>query len=150
MDVLLKTNMEKLGRIGDIISVRDGFARNYLLPTGRAALVNKANLDSIEHDRAAALVEEESRVKGYKDLGDLLKQTSVTVEGKANEEGHLFGSVSAAQIGSALRAKGIQIDDKMIRLDAPLKEIGVFDVVIHLHSDVETTTKVWVVQSKPE
>ena len=59
MDVLLKKSMEKLGRIGDIVSVRDGFARNYLLPTGRAALVNKANLDSIEHDRAAALVEDQ-------------------------------------------------------------------------------------------
>jgi large subunit ribosomal protein L9 len=150
MDILLKKSIEKLGRLGDVVAVRPGYARNFLLPTGRAVLVNKANLDSIERDRAAAIAEEESRVQSYKGLADTLKQTSVTVEGKANEEGHLFGSVSAAQIAAALREKGIQIDDKMIRLDAPLKEIGVFDVTVHLHAEVEATTKVWVVQSKPE
>ena len=150
MDVLLKTSMEKLGRIGDVVSVRSGYARNFLLPTGRAVVVNKANLDAIERDRATALAEEESRVQGYKDFAETLAQTSITVEGKANEEGHLFGSVTAAQIGAALREKDLPVEDKMIRLVTPLKEIGVFDVIIHLHADVEATTKVWVVQAKPE
>lgn len=150
MDVLLKTSIEKLGRIGDVVAVRSGYARNFLLPTGRAVLVNKANLDSIERDRASALAEEEIRIESYRELAATVKQTSITIEGKANEEGHLFGSVTAAQIATALREKGIQIDEKMIRLHTPLKEIGVFDVAVHLHADVETTTKVWVVQSKPE
>jgi large subunit ribosomal protein L9 len=150
MDVLLKTSIEKLGRIGDVVSVRSGYARNFLLPTGRAVVVNKANLDAIERDRATALAEEESRVQGYKDFAETLAQTSITVEGKANEEGHLFGSVTAAQIGAALREKDLPVEDKMIRLVTPLKEIGVFDVIIHLHADVEATTKVWVVQAKPE
>jgi large subunit ribosomal protein L9 len=150
MDVLLKTSMEKLGRIGDVVSVRSGYARNFLLPTGRAVVVNKANLDAIERDRATALAEEESRVQGYKDFAETLAQTSITVEGKANEEGHLFGSVTAAQIGAALREKDLPVEDKMIRLVTPLKEIGVFDVIVHLHADVEATTKVWVVQAKPE
>jgi large subunit ribosomal protein L9 len=150
MDVLLKTSIEKLGRIGDVVSVRSGYARNFLLPTGRAVVVNKANLDAIERDRATALAEEESRVQGYKDFAETLAQTSITVEGKANEEGHLFGSVTAAQIGAALREKDLPVEDKMIRLVTPLKEIGVFDVIIHLHTDVEATTKVWVVQAKPE
>jgi large subunit ribosomal protein L9 len=150
MDVLLKTSIEKLGRIGDVVSVRSGYARNFLLPTGRAVVVNKANLDAIERDRATALAEEESRVQGYKDFAETLAQTSITVEGKANEEGHLFGSVTAAQIGAALREKDLPVEDKMIRLVTPLKEIGVFDVIVHLHTDVEATTKVWVVQAKPE
>jgi large subunit ribosomal protein L9 len=150
MDVLLKTSMEKLGRIGDVVSVRSGYARNFLLPTGRAVVVNQANLDAIERDRATALAEEESRVQGYKDFAETLAQTSITVEGKANEEGHLFGSVTAAQIGAALREKDLPVEDKMIRLVTPLKEIGVFDVIVHLHADVEATTKVWVVQAKPE
>ncbi len=150
MDVLLKTSIEKLGRLGDIVDVRSGYARNFLLPTGRAVLVNKINLESIERDRASAFAAEETRIQSYRELADTVKRTSITVEGKANEEGHLFGSVTAAQISAALIAKGVQIDEKMIRLDAPLKEIGVFDVVVHLHVDVETTTKVWVVQSKPE
>jgi large subunit ribosomal protein L9 len=150
MDVLLKASIAKLGRIGDVVSVRSGYARNFLLPTGRAVVVNKANLDAIERDRATALAEEESRVQGYKDFAETLAQTSITVEGKANEEGHLFGSVTAAQIGTALREKDLPVEDKMIRLDTPLKEIGVFDVIVHLHADVEATTKVWVVQAKPE
>jgi large subunit ribosomal protein L9 len=150
MDVLLKTTIDKLGRIGDVVAVRAGYARNFLLPTGRAVVVNKANLEGIERDRAAAVVEEQTRVDGYKALSETLAQTSVTVEGKANEEGHLFGSVTAAQIGTALREKDLPIEDKMIRLDTPLKEIGVFDVTVHLHTDVEATTKVWVVQAKPE
>ena len=150
MDVLLKTSIEKLGRIGDVVAVRSGYARNFLLPTGRAVVVNKANLESIERDRSAAFAEEQTRIQSYKELADTVKHTSVTIEAKANEEGHLFGSVTAAQISAALSEKGVQIDEKMIRLDTPLKEIGVFDVAVHLHTDVETTTKVWVVQSKPE
>ena len=149
MDVLLKISIDKLGRIGDVISVKPGYARNYLLPTGRAVLVNKANLDAIERDRASALAEEAGRLKDYKTLADVLRDTSVTVEGKANEDGHLFGSVTAVQIGDALREKGLRIEDRMIRLDTPLKEIGVFDVKVHLHSEVEVPVKVWVVHAKP-
>ena len=74
----------------------------------------------------------------------------MTVEGRANEEGHLFGSVNAAQIAEALMAKGVPVEERQIRLEHPLKEIGVFDVPVHLHADVEAITKVWVVQAKPE
>lgn len=150
MDVLLKTTVEKLGRIGDVVAVRDGFARNYLLPTGRAVPVNKANLEAIESDRRSALAEEVTRVDDLKAMSEKVTETSITIECKANEEGHLFGSVSAVQVANALREKGLPIDDKMVRLDSPLKEIGVFDVTVHLHADVEAVTKVWVVQPKSE
>ena len=83
-------------------------------------------------------------------MGSKLADLSVTIEGKANEEGHLFGSVNASQIAAALREKDIAVDDKMVRLENPLKEIGVYDVTIHLHADVEAPIKVWVVQQKPE
>lgn len=150
MDVLLKTRIEKLGSVGDVVAVSAGYARNFLLPTGRAVLVNQANLDAIERDRATAVLEEQSRIVGLKTMANTVGEASVTIEGKANEEGHLFGSVSAAQIAAALREKGLPVEDKMVRLDAPLKEIGVFDVAVHLHADVTATTKVWVVQAKPE
>ncbi|MEE2888389.1 MAG: 50S ribosomal protein L9 [Planctomycetota bacterium] len=150
MDVLLKTTIEKLGRIGDVVAVRDGFARNYLLPTGQAVPVNKANLEAIERDRESALADEATRVGDLKEMSEMVAATSITIECKANEEGHLFGSVSAVQVANALREKGLRIEDKMIRLDTPIKEIGVFDVTVHLHADVEAVTKVWVVQSKPE
>ena len=150
MQLLLKKNLEFLGRIGDVVTVKPGYARNYLLPMGLAVPVNKVNLARIEKDRIKALSEERERTESMRKYAETVEATSVTIEGRANEEGHLFGSVSAAQIADALRAKGVPVDAKAIRLETPLKEIGVYDVVIHLHADVDATVKVWVVQSKPE
>ena len=150
MELLLKQNVEHLGRTGDVVDVKPGYARNYLLPRGLAVLVTKSNIADVERARSQALAEEEARLAGLKDLGAKLADQSVTIEGKANEEGHLFGSVNAAQIAAALREKDVPVDDKMVRLENPLKEIGVYDVAIHLHADVEATIKVWVVQQKPE
>jgi large subunit ribosomal protein L9 len=149
MQVLLKHNVTNLGRVGDVVKVKPGFARNYLLPSGRAVAVNAGNLAQIERLRARAREEEIERVKRMKDLASSMGEVSVTIEGRANEEGHLFGSVNAAQIAAALRAKGYPVEDTQVRLDAPLKEIGVFDVRLHLHQEVDATVKVWVVQSKP-
>lgn len=150
MELLLKKSLASLGTIGDVIDVKPGYARNYLLPLGYAVPVSKANKEEIEQAREQALKEEAARVDSLKDMASQLAEASVTIEGRANEEGHLFGSVSAAQIAEALREKGFNVDNKSVRLDAPLKEIGVFDVPVHLHADVETTAKVWVVQTKPE
>ena len=150
MELLLKQNVEHLGRVGDVVEVKDGYARNYLLPRGLAVMVTKSNVAEIEKARAQALVEEQNRLQSLKDLAQKLAEVSVTIEGKANAEGHLFGSVTGANIGAALRDKGIAVDDKQVRLEQPLKEIGVFDVPIHLHATVEATIKVWVVQQKPQ
>ncbi len=150
MELLLMQSIEKLGLIGEVVTVRGGYARNFLLPLGLAVPVTKANVEQIEKARAEALAGERNRVDSLKEFAASLAEASVTIEGRANEEGHLFGSVSAAQIAEALKEKGFTVDPKDIRLDAPLKEIGVFDVKIHLHSDVEALTKVWVVQAKPE
>jgi len=150
MELLLKQNVEHLGRTGDVVDVKPGYARNYLLPRGMAVLVTKSNIAEVERARAQAIAEEEARVAGLKDMGNKLADVSVTIEGKANEEGNLFGSVNASQIAAALREKDIAVDDKMVRLENPLKEIGVYDVTIHLHADVEAPIKVWVVQQKPE
>ena len=150
MELLLKQNVEHLGRTGDVVDVKPGYARNYLLPRGLAVLVTKGNMAEVERARSQALAEEEARLAGLKDLGAKLADVSVTIEGKANEEGHLFGSVNATQIAAALRDKDVPVDEKMVRLESPLKEIGVYDVSVHLHADVEAAIKVWVVQQKPE
>jgi large subunit ribosomal protein L9 len=150
MELLLRQNVEYLGRVGDVVKVRPGYARNFLLPRGFAVPVTKANIAEIERARALALQEEQARVSSLKELGQKLAETSVTIEGRANEEGHLFGSVTGAQIALALRHKGFPVEERQVRLDQPLKEIGVFDVPLHLHQGVEATVKVWVVQQKPE
>jgi large subunit ribosomal protein L9 len=149
MELLLKQSVEHLGRTGDVVKVKSGYARNYLLPRGIAVMVTKSNVAEIEKARAQALAEEQARLVGLKEVAQKLAEASVTIEGKANAEGHLFGSVTAAHIAAALRDKGIVVDDKAVRLEQPLKEIGVYDVVVHLHTTVEATVKVWVVQQKP-
>jgi len=150
MELLLKQNVEHLGRLGEVVKVKSGYARNFLLPRGIAVMVTKANLVEIERARAQAQVEEEARIATLKEFAAKVTETSVTIEGRANEEGHLFGSVSGAQIAAALREKGVPVEDKQVRLEQPLKEIGVFDVVVHLHATVTATVKVWVVQQKPQ
>ena len=149
MQILLKTNVEHLGRLGDVVVVRPGYARNYLLPLGLAVPVTKANLALIEKDRSRAHAEEQARIESMREFATRLQQASVTIEGRANEDGHLFGSVTAASIADALNERGLTVDAKAIRLEHPIKEIGVYDVVVHLHADVNTTVKVWVVQAKP-
>ncbi|MEQ1632951.1 MAG: 50S ribosomal protein L9 [Planctomycetota bacterium] len=150
MELLLKQTIEHLGRVGDVVKVKNGYGRNYLLPLGLAVTVTKANVADIERARAQALAEEEARIGTLKELAQKLAETSITIEGRANAEGHLFGSVSTAQIAAALRDKGLAIDERQIRLTTPLKEIGVVDVPVHLHAGVEATVKVWVVQQKPQ
>jgi len=149
MELLLKQNVEHVGKIGDVVKVKRGYARNYLLPRGLAVMVTKNSMAEIEHARTLALAEEQARVTGMREFAAKIGEASVTIEQRANAEGHLFGSVSGAQIAAALRDKGINIDDKQVRLEQPLKEIGVFDVVVHLHATVDATVKVWVVQQKP-
>jgi len=150
MELLLKQNVDHLGRLGDVVKVKSGYARNYLLPRGLAVAVTKTNVAEIERARAMALAEEQKRVAGMKELAGKLTGVAVTIEGRANAEGHLFGSVTSAQVAAALREKGVAVDDKQVRLENPLKEIGVYDVVVHLHQGVEATVKVWVVQQKPQ
>lgn len=150
MELLLKQTIEHLGRTGDLVDVKAGYARNYLLPRGMAVMVTKSNMAEVERARAVALAEEDARLAGLKDMASKLGDVSVTIEGKANEEGHLFGSVSVAQIAASLREKGVPVEDKQVRLENPIKEIGVYDVIVHLHADVESKIKVWVVQQKPE
>lgn len=150
MELLLKQNIEHLGRIGDVVKVKSGYARNYLLPRGLAVMVTKSNVAEIERARALALAEETKRVATLRDLATKLAEASVTIEGRANAEGHLFGSVTNSNVAAALREKGLAVEDKQVRLENPLKEIGVYDVLVHLHADVEAKVKVWVVQQKPQ
>lgn len=150
MELLLKQNIEHLGRTGDLVEVKPGYARNFLLPRGMAVMVTKSNMAEVERARVAALAEEDARLASLKDMASKLGDVSVTIEGKANDEGHLFGSVQVSQIAASLREKGVPVEDKQVRLITPIKEIGVYDVIVHLHADVESKIKVWVVQQKPE
>jgi len=148
MKLVLSRNVENLGKVGDVVMVKAGYARNYLIPQQLAFPVNKENLRRIEAEKERIRQEEMRQFHQVKELAEVLATTSVTIEAKA-EEGHLFGSVSASMIVDALREqKRIEINPKAVRLENPLKDIGVYDVTIHLHPELEVATKVWIVEAR--
>ncbi|MEP9410622.1 MAG: 50S ribosomal protein L9 [Candidatus Brocadia sp.] len=146
MELLLRKNVDKLGRIGDVVKVKEGYARNYLLPKGLATTVSPANLKQIEKEKIRMelqLKEERERLQG---ILEKISAASCTISAKANEEGRLFGSVSAAQIADALAKEGYPVEKDMIKLDSPIKVCGVFDVTIALNLELQTKCKVSVVR----
>jgi large subunit ribosomal protein L9 len=148
MKVLLARNVDTLGVVGDVVEVKRGYARNYLLPLGIAHEVTADNLSRIEFERKRLEAEEGNRLSGLKTLAEKIATSNVTIEAKASAEGHLFGSVTAAMIAAELSKLGHHLTAAAVRLENPIKQIGVFNVPVHLHTDVEAEARVWVVQSK--
>jgi large subunit ribosomal protein L9 len=145
MQVLLRRDVEKLGKIGDVVEVKEGYARNYLLPRGFAMPVTAANLARIEKEKK---VEAQRREEVRQQLGDLAKKleaASFTVTSKANEDGALFGSVNAEAIAAAMVQEGYAVDAKMIDLPQPIKQLGVYDLKVRLSPELEVVCKLWVV-----
>ncbi|MCE2793487.1 MAG: 50S ribosomal protein L9 [Blastopirellula sp.] len=145
VQLLLIQSVDSLGNQGDVVNVRPGFARNYLLPQGLATVASDHHKRMVEKHRAKLLEIEQARLKTLRDLANLISQQSVTIEANANEEGHLYGSVSAPDIVSALKALNIAVTNDQIRLEGVLKELGLYTVRVHLHNDIESELKVWVV-----
>lgn len=137
MEVLLIRNVDKVGKRGDKVSVKPGFARNFLLPSGAAVLPTLANVRRIEKSRKTWLAEEKKLVDAAQKLAELLKPVSLLLMERSSDEGRLYGSVNDKVVAAALVEKGFQLDSKVVRLDAPIREIGNYEVRIHLHSDVE-------------
>jgi large subunit ribosomal protein L9 len=137
MDILLIKDVDKVGKRGEQVSVKPGFARNFLLPSGAAVLPTTANLRRIERSRKVWLAEERKIVEAASKLAELLKPVSLAMLEKSSDEGRLYGSVNDKAIAAALAEKGFKLDPKVVRLDAPIREIGNYEVRIHLHSDVE-------------
>jgi len=145
MQVLLRKNVEKLGQIGDIVNVKVGYARNYLLTRGFAMEVTDANLKVAESEKKKHQEMLKKRDEELAQMAERLNGASVTISSAANAEGHLFGSVSAQQIATALSDEGYPVDAKMLQMAEPLKEVGVYDIAIQLKADLTATCKVWVV-----
>lgn len=148
MELLLKKNVDKLGRIGDIVKVSDGYARNYLLPRGLATNVSPANLKQIEKEKIkmALLMKEEN--ERLKEVLEKISNASCTILVKANEEGRLFGSVTHIHIAEALAKEGYPIEEAMVKLDSPIKVCGEYDIVIALNMDMQTKCKVSIIKEE--
>ena len=144
-ELLLMENVPNLGSEGDIVNVADGYARNYLVPKGLGEKVTvgaRAKLAKLMEQRAE---ERKLQLAGARVLAKKLAEVSCTITVKTGEEEKLYGSVTNADIAKSLSEQGIEIDRHIIVLEEPLKELGVFDVKVKLHADVDATVKVWIV-----
>ena len=150
MEVILLERVEKLGSIGDVVKVKDGFARNYLLPNKKALRSNAANLKVFEANRARIESDNASRrADAEKDAGSF-KDVSVTLIRQASNTGQLYGSVAVRDLIEALEAEGHKVNKSQIVLNKPIKAIGVYDVNVALHPEVSVTVKVNVARSPEE
>ena len=150
MDVILLERVEKLGAIGDVVKVKDGFARNFLLPRKKALRANEANRKVFEANRARIEADNASRrTDAEKDAGSF-KDASVTLIRQASNTGQLYGSVAVRDLVEALEADGHKVTKSQVVLDRPIKAIGVYDVRVQLHPEVAVTVKVNVARSPEE
>lgn len=144
MQVILRSDVENLGRLGDVVTVKAGYGRNYLLPQGMAMPATKANLKVFELERQKLQAEMDALRAAAGDLGNRIKNADITITMRVGENDKLYGSVTSAVIADALAAKGIEIDRRRVIIDAPIRTVGEFPVRIRLHADVvaELTVKV--------
>ncbi|MBO0613461.1 MAG: ribosomal protein [Pseudomonadota bacterium] len=148
MQVILLKKVENLGALGNIVSVRPGYARNFLIPQGKAQMATKANMAAFEVRRAELEAEAEAILASAQSRRDQLAEMVLTIKGKAGNEGKLFGSVSNIEIAEAIQAAGINIERREIRMpDGAIRHLGEFEIGLHLHAEVDTTIKV-VVESE--
>ena len=145
MEVILKEDIVNLGKIGEIVRVRDGYARNYLLPRGLVLVANKKNMTTFEHQKKLVADQKQKIMKHAQAVGDQLAGVSLTIAMRAGEEGRLFGSVTNIQIEKALKAKGLNVERRKIHLSEPIKNLGEYEVPIRLAADVTVPLKLSVV-----
>ncbi|HVH89603.1 MAG TPA: 50S ribosomal protein L9 [Terriglobales bacterium] len=144
MEVILKEDVEKLGHRGEIVKVAEGYGRNFLLPRRLAIEASRANKAVIEQMKAAAVRKSAKEKTGAEALAQQLNDVQLSFERKVGEKDHLFGSVTSADIATALEAKGFNVDRRKIHLDDPLKSLGEFHVPVKLHREVTAHVKVTV------
>ena len=151
MEVILLKDMENLGKVGDIVNVKDGYARNYLIPAGIALPATKSNVRRVQNELQSLKKKAERQLQKFKEMAEKLNTTRITIEHEAGEEGKLFGSVTTSQIEKALHKAGFEdIEKKQIILEKPIRETGTYEVKIHLFKDVEATITVDVVPLKKQ
>jgi large subunit ribosomal protein L9 len=145
MQVILREDVDNVGKMGELVTVRDGFGRNYLLPRGLAVVATGRNVRRLEHEKK--LIEQQD-LRHHKDaqaLKEKVEALSLTIAKNTGEDDRLFGSVTNREIAEALREQGLEIDRKQVVLEQPIKALGVYTVEVRLAREVSASVKVWVV-----
>jgi large subunit ribosomal protein L9 len=146
MQVLLKESVEHLGEVGDLVDVKDGYGRNYLVPKGFATIVTRKNRKSIETEIAVHTSRKEAELEVLREEAKTISEAKCTVAVKADENDKLYGSVTQEEVAKSLAISGIKIDPRKISIPKQIKSIGVFDVRVKLHKEISADLKVWVVK----
>ena len=146
MEIILRQAVENLGKTGDVVNVKPGYARNYLLPHGLAYEATPGNLKRIQQERDRLEAAENERRGAAQSLAEKFEQVSLTFSARVGEEGKLFGSVTAADIAQQLETQGYHVEKRQIDLHEPIKALGVYRVPIRLHADVKPEIRVWVIK----
>ena len=148
MRVILRKRVERLGKAGDVVDVKDGYARNNLIPYGLAYPYTEENIRRVEAEKKKTDEMKQYHLSRMRELKEALETLSCTITMRATDEGKLFGSVTAATIAESLQSKGLPIEPGMVELEVPIKELGVYEVVIHLAEEVDAHLRVWVVEEE--
>jgi large subunit ribosomal protein L9 len=146
MKVILRKEYEKLGQVGTVVDVKDGFARNYLIPKGIAYAANEGSMRALEEEKKQAERRQSKERKSSEHLAAELEKLSITLKMNVGEDEKLFGSVTAQMIADELKTKGFDFDKRIIDLEEPIKALGIYNVSVKLHQNVTGKVKVWVVR----
>jgi large subunit ribosomal protein L9 len=146
MKVILTQDVDKIGKAGETRDVKDGFARNFLIPTGLAKPFTPQNQRIVDQMKLNAQRAAENQMKQAQEFADKISGTSCTVTVQAGPDGKLYGAVTPADIQKALEVEGVMVDKKNISMDTPLEKVGVYYATVKVHAQVETKVKVWVVE----
>ncbi len=148
MQVILKEDVEKLGLAGEVVEVKDGYGRNYLIPTGKAVLATPGARKMVDQQMKKVLEQRLANLDTAKEIAEALHGTNVTIAVKAGEEGKIFGTVTNVQIAEALKEKGFDIDRRKIQIDEDVKQLGEYTATINLHEEVKASLTFWVVKAQ--
>ena len=146
MKIILTEDVDRLGNAGEIVAVKDGFARNYLLPRQLALIANKGNMAVYKEVRRQRDVQQSRALREAEVLAQALSKVSCNVPVTVGEGDRIFGSVTAQQIVDLLKEQGFDIDRRAVQLEEPIRALGVYDVPLRLHAEVNAKIKVWVVK----
>ena len=146
MELILREDIEGLGSRGDVVRVKPGYARNFLIPRRLAVPANEAEKRILEKETKLREIRDDRKKQGLQLVAEKLKELSCTIVVQAGEEDKLYGSVTAHDIAEAVAGQGFEIDQKQVMLDEPIKVLGIYNVPVRLHKEIEVPIKVWVVK----
>ncbi len=146
MKLILTESVQNLGSIGEVVDVSDGYGRNYLMLTKKAVPATPGNLKMLQGKLKRQLAEEARTVEQASELAGMLEEVSLTAVVQVGEEDRMFGSVTQQHIADLLKEKGYDLDRRKIRIDEPIKALGIYTIPIALHARVEANVKLWVVK----